>query len=131
MDDRRFDDLTRQLARGHTRRSVLRGLVGGGAAVLATGAGSTLAKPGPDKKVAVCHYDAGTGQFVEISISQKALPTHLQQHSEDQEGASSCIPATCAELGCGQQSDGCGATIDCGCCTDADCGPDTDCTTNI
>lgn len=130
MDDRRFDDLTRRLARGHTRRSVLRGLVGGGAAVLATGAGSALAKPNPEKKVAICHFDADTGLYHEISISRNALDAHLQQHPEDSEGTCSCTPLTCAELGCGQQPDGCGATINCGCCTDADCGTNTGCITH-
>ncbi len=96
MDDHRFDDLTRRLATGRTRRSVLKGLVGGGAALLATGAGSALAKPSPEKKVTVCHYDANTGQHVEISIAQKALASHLQQHPEDEEGAcEACTPVGC------------------------------------
>jgi hypothetical protein len=96
MDDRRFDDLTKHLGRGHTRRSVLRGLVGGGTALLATGAGSALAKPSPDKKVTVCHYDASTGQSIEISIAQKALAKHLQNNQQDYQGAcAACTPVDC------------------------------------
>jgi hypothetical protein len=96
MDGNEFDNMTRRLAKGHSRRSILRGLVGGGAAVLATGAGSALAKPSPDKKVTVCHYDASTGQSVEISIAQKALAKHLQNNPQDYQGAcAACTPVNC------------------------------------
>ncbi len=96
MDGNGFDDLTRRLATGRSRRSVLKGLIGGGAAVLATGAGSTLAKPSPDKKVTVCHYDASTGQYYEISIAKKALDKHLQNNPGDTLGAcAACTPVDC------------------------------------
>ncbi len=130
MDDRRFDDLARQLATGRTRRALLKGLFGGSVAILATGTGSALAKPNADKKVTVCHYDDDTGQYSEISIAQQALDAHLQHHHGDSVGTCLCTPLSCASLGCGQQQDGCGGIIDCGCCTDADCEASTDCMTN-
>jgi hypothetical protein len=43
MDGRGFDDLVRRLATGRSRRSVLRGMIGGGAALVAARAGTTLA----------------------------------------------------------------------------------------
>jgi hypothetical protein len=96
MDGNGFDDLTRQLATGRSRRSVLKGLIGGGAALLATGAGSTLAKPSPDKKVTICHYDASTGQYYEISIAQKAWPAHQRNNPQDTLGScAACTPVDC------------------------------------
>lgn len=100
MDGNGFDALTRRLATGRSRRSVLKGLIGGGAAVLAAGAGSTLAKPSPDKKVTVCHSDADTGQYYEISIATKALSKHLQNNRGDYEGACAvCTPVHCQYSG--------------------------------
>jgi hypothetical protein len=44
MDDRTFDRLTKLFASGHSRRSILKGLLGlGGGAVLATAAGDEAA----------------------------------------------------------------------------------------
>jgi hypothetical protein len=41
-----------------------------------------------------------------------------------------CTPATCDQLGCGKQDDGCGNTLDCGeCCTPKDICLDNDCGT--
>ena len=43
MEGSRFDALTKGLARGTSRRKMLRGLIGGGAAVVAAKTGTTLA----------------------------------------------------------------------------------------
>jgi hypothetical protein len=73
MDGRGFDDLVRRLATGRSRRSVLRGVIGGGAALAATKAGTSLAAL--NDKVDICHFDGTT--YKRKSISESAVPEHL------------------------------------------------------
>jgi hypothetical protein len=75
MDTRRFDDLSRSLATGSSRRSLLRGLLGGAAALAGLGAGSTAAAP--KGKVDVCHYDADSGTYHKININRNAYDAHI------------------------------------------------------
>lgn len=92
MDGNGFDDLTRRLATGRSRRSVLRGIVGGGAALAAARAGTSLAAPEP--KVDVCHWDAAAGAFVWLSISQNSwLTGHQGQHAQDYLRGNGCCTA--------------------------------------
>jgi hypothetical protein len=92
MDDRRFDDLTRQLATGRTRRSLLRGLVAGGTALAAARASTSLAAPAP--KVDVCHWDAAAGAYVLLTISENSwLTGHLGQHAQDYLRGNGCCTA--------------------------------------
>jgi hypothetical protein len=74
MDGRNFDDLTRRLAKGTNRRSLLKGLIGGGAAMVAAKGGSALAQP---SKEDVCHYDDETGEFSRLNVSSSAVSGHL------------------------------------------------------
>lgn len=82
MDGKGFDAMARQLAAGRSRRSVLRGLIGGSAALVAGKAGSTLAAKEP--KVTICHL-GGDGLFRPISVSSNALSAHLA-HGDGQLG---------------------------------------------
>ena len=121
MDDRRFDELTRRLATGRTRRSVLKGTDRRRRGRAGNRGWLALAKPSPDKKVTICHYDASTGQYYEISIAQKALDKHLQNNPGDTQGA--C--AACTPVGCQY-----GAWSDWSTCSEA-CGPGTQTSTRV
>lgn len=81
MESQAFDDLTRKLATGISRRSVLKGMFGTTAAILAgTRAGSTLAGA---SKTGVCHYTgSGTNPWQYIDIADAAVQTHLD-HGDD------------------------------------------------
>jgi hypothetical protein len=92
MDGNSFDDWTRRLAAGRSRRSVLRGMVAGSAAVVAARAGSSLAAPGG--KVSLCHL-TGNGSYQSISVSQNAVGAHLAH------GDAVCTESEyCGEYGC-------------------------------
>jgi hypothetical protein len=76
MDPQKFDGISRALASGTSRRSVLRGLLGtamGGAlGLVGVTKGST--QPG---KVGICHVtDSSTNPMVYIQVSTNALATH-------------------------------------------------------
>lgn len=73
MDANTFDRFTRSLSSGTSRRSVLRGLFGGAAAI----AGVSRAAGAPAAKVDICHYDRDTGTFDIINVSGNALQAHL------------------------------------------------------
>jgi hypothetical protein len=108
MDGRDFDDMTRRLALGRSRRSVLKGVIGG-VAVLAGGrAGTALA--GPKDKVAICHL-TGNGQAHLITVSQSALPAHLA-HGDGYLGTDAHCSA------CGEACAGNAACIHGACVTD-------------
>jgi hypothetical protein len=71
MDGSRFDDLTRTLATGGNRRSLLRRGVLGGMALLGLGKSGVLAAPG---KTTICHQ-TDTGYNL-ITVADSALPAH-------------------------------------------------------
>ena len=101
MDDRRFDDLTRRLATSSSRRSMLKGLIGGGTAVVAARKVSDL--EAKSANVDVCHWDDDAGGYVWITISENGwLSGHLGQHDRDYLRAG-------------------------GCCTNADCAAESSC----
>lgn len=142
MDGRNFDDLTRRLATGQSRRSILRGLIGGGGTLLATKAGSSLAAPAP--KVTICHWSPDLGYYELISVSQNAVSAHAaHQHGLDIinpdftstdtcgdcntvcQAADFCTPAACTDDGCNAVSacispETCGGELpgECGCTSD-------------
>jgi hypothetical protein len=102
MDGRVFDEATRLLAGGRSRRSLLKGLVGGGAALFAAKAGAALAQP-PEKKD-ICHWDEEIGTHVWLAVSEEAwINGHESQHAED--------------------------FLRGDCCSDTDCGLSDECTT--
>jgi len=110
MDAQQFDGIARILASGSSRRSVLRGLVGGALAAV----GLNRASQAADEKVPVCHLtDAATNSWVLINISDAAYPTHLAHGDGDYNSTAHCgacghacsapanATATCSEGTCG------------------------------
>jgi hypothetical protein len=104
MDGRVFDELTRNVARATTRRTLLRGLIGGGAAIVAAKVGTTVAQPAP--KVDVCHWDEDLGEYVWINISENAwVNGHDGRHENDYlKGEGCCTASEC--------DDGIACTVD-------------------
>lgn len=93
MDGTKFDALTKGLATGRTRRSVLRGLIGGGAAVVAVRAGTTLA--GPADMVTICHFTGDPDNpYIIIEVSEKALPSHTE-HGDFVYRGECCLDSEC------------------------------------
>ncbi len=81
MDGLEFDAIVRRLATGQSRRSVLRGFLGG-VGLVAAKAGHTLAAPAP--KVTICHWSEELGYYELISVSENAVPAHeAHQHGMD------------------------------------------------
>jgi hypothetical protein len=142
MDGQRFDSLARKLAGRADRRSVLRSLIGGGAALAAMKTGSVLAAPAD--KVTICHWSEDLGYYEQISVSTNAVKAHkAHQHGLDiispdftsdqtcgdcnsvcddfpnsfcNEGVCDCSPYVCAPEECGWVASGCGYDVDCGSC---------------
>lgn len=73
MDTRKFDTLTKSLATGTSRRSVIGGLFGGAFGIT----GLSRAAAGPAPKVDICHYDADNDVFFMINVSSNSLSGHL------------------------------------------------------
>jgi hypothetical protein len=73
MDGRSFDALTRRWGAGQSRRLLLKGMIGG-AALVAVGRGSALAKPPTENLVTIC--DNGT----EVQVEEKAVERYLRKH---------------------------------------------------
>ena len=75
MDGNRFDDMSRRLAAGVSRREALRRIVGGaiGGSLALTG----LRRVGAATKVWVCHQTgSATNPFNYIEVSENAVPAH-------------------------------------------------------
>ena len=75
MDGRNFDDLTRRLAAGSTRRSVVRGLAGGLAAIAGV-AGFARADAKDQAKVTICHKPGTPAQKTK-EVPASAVDGHL------------------------------------------------------
>jgi hypothetical protein len=73
MHTQRFDDLTRSLASGSSRRTLVRGMLGGAVAVVGLRAGSTVAAPAD--KITICHLE-DDGSYHAITISKHAFADH-------------------------------------------------------
>lgn len=137
MDGQNFDELTRKLATGISRRSVLRGPIGGGAALIGAKAASTAAAG----KTTICHFPPGNpGNVQKITIASPAVASHLAHGDYLYENCcvdgdcapgsscasgsctAMCLPKTCSELGkqCGNWDDGCGGSINCDDCAAGD-----------
>jgi hypothetical protein len=70
--------------------------VGGGAALVAARAGSSLAAPAP--KVAICHWSEDLGYYELISVSANAVPAHrAHQHGMDIVPADLTSTNTCGD----------------------------------
>jgi hypothetical protein len=91
MDGRNFDELTRRLATGASRRAVLRGLIGGGAAFV----GMKAAKTAAADKTTICHFPPGNPANVQInSVGNPSLPAHFA-HGDTIYG-DCCVDDDCA-----------------------------------
>jgi hypothetical protein len=158
MDGRGFDDVVRRLASGCSRRSVLRGLIGGGAAVAGTQTGSSLAEPAD--KVSICHYDKETDTYTLLSVSGNAYAVHRAHGDfdpyvcDDGLRCQACPVRQCVDVDpvCARFADECPDVPDCycrnsvegerfcspaitcleepGCQTSADCATGSFCTTD-
>lgn len=97
MDSRRFDDLVRQLAKGTSRRSVIKGLTGSIAGMLTGGAiASRRADAAPAPKVTICHFTSSqTNPYEIITISSNALEQHQTNHGDNLFG-DCCLDSDCA-----------------------------------
>ena len=130
MDGHEFDAWTRRFATATSRRAVLRGLIGGGAAALASRSSTTLGA-----KADICHR-TGNGSFELINVNTAALPDH-EAHGDGYLGTDahcsacgnacvagqSCCAGSCVDLlsdpgNCG----GCGTVCESGSCLDGGCG---------
>jgi hypothetical protein len=86
MDDQKFDELTKALGMGTTRRRVLAGMGGAAGSALLVGVQGAAARPGKGKgrgqtKVGLCHAsDDGTYHF--IRVGAPAAETHVAQHGD-------------------------------------------------
>jgi len=95
VDESRFDDLSRRMALATNRRSVLRGLVGGGAAIVASRAGTTLAAPAD--KVTICHFTGDPDNpYTIIEVSGNALPDHTE-HGDFVYLGQCCLDSECVD----------------------------------
>lgn len=104
MDGKGFDALARRLATGRSRRSVLRGLVGGGAALVAVRTGTVLAAS--EGKTAVCHFSKDLGTYEPISVSVNAVEAHLAH------GDQTCAEGEiCGAQGCAAPPTGCSDAV--------------------
>jgi hypothetical protein len=125
MDGRSFDALTRWWGAGQSRRTLLKGMIGG-AALVAVNRGSALAKPPTNNLVTVC--DDGT----EVQVEAKAVARYLRKHPN-------AFVGTCTLCYCWDRYDPdeqalygplcfeslaslCSSGTEPGCTTDADCG---------
>ena len=108
MDAERFDRLTRQLATGHTRRGMLRGLLG---TVLA---GTVLTRQSSPARAAIC-VNASTGTVCTCETAAACTTNGC--------GGDGCCTPNCDGTTCGD--DGCGGLCACPLglqCSDGVCG---------
>src|SRR6478609_10839241 len=77
MDPKRFDQISKSLATGTSRRTFVKGLSGGilGGALALAGRNRVDAKAG---KVGICHHTgSASNPIVQISVASNAVPAHL------------------------------------------------------
>lgn len=105
MDGRHFDEMTKKLALGTSRRNVLRGLIGGGAAI----AGLKIAGPAAAQagKTVICHVPPGNpGNVQKISVGNPSLTAHLA-HGD------SIYGGCCTDSDCAAMTGACGVLVGC------------------
>lgn len=125
MDQERFDQMTRALASGQSRRGVLKGLVGSvlGGALAGMGLASGAAKPA---KVGICHWDKDNGSYTYIEVSERAVRAHAAHgdmtHIDPETDESNC--GACGKT-CNPGESCVGGTCKCG--TNDACNPNETC----
>ncbi len=111
MDGQQFDELTRALATGRSRRAVLRSLLGGvGAGALALLGGPAHAAPQLKRNGRRCKSSSQCASGYCDPATQQCM---------------TCKPLTACPFGqnCGSVPDGCDGMVSCGSCTDPEtCG---------
>ncbi len=121
MDSERFDQITRALAAGTSRRRVLRGLTGGVLGTLAGALGLRQAEAGPPPKH--CKFQDYACRFntncCSLNCCNRVCCGEGQACVGGQCVAAACTPTTCTALGleCGTAPNGCDGTLACGTCT--------------
>jgi hypothetical protein len=120
MDGKRFDSVARGLARPRSRRGVIGGLCGGAMAMLARSsaiaakgkhrqdkdAADETAPPNPGTQVggiwaetmAICHWDAESGEFKVMEVSTPTLPQYL--NAGDTLFIDCCVDVDCPKRVC-------------------------------
>jgi hypothetical protein len=94
MDGRNFDDLTRKLATGTSRRSVLRGLLGGAAALGGMKAAGVSAQRAPKRMI--CHFTHSAGNpYVIIEVSENSIQEQSHLSHGDTYYNNCCIDSDC------------------------------------
>lgn len=113
MDGRGFDELTRSLAGGRSRRAVLKGLLGLGGAAIAT----TVGARGADAQwsVQVCLPD-GTGRYILRLVPKASVPLYVNQYGAVLAEAGSCPACVAGYRPCGS-----GCIPESHCCSNSDC----------
>ncbi len=143
MDNKAFDDLTRAVATGLSRRAALRAI--GGLAVSMTAVRGKATQAARDARVQICHSTGSPGNSrIIITVDQTSVAMHLDHGdwlldagtqccgdddcgSTDYCRAGTCCKSACSPGECGQAGDGCGGLIDCDhpCCAPrTTCSPD-------
>lgn len=132
MDGRQFDNVTRALGRGATRREVTKLIAGGALAVLGLGRASSAGATGDrwDERgdVLICHRDRSRDGFKKVALSKNAAKKHLREHDDDflwdgccadrdcPEPDNPCARAVCRQGACvekpGHRGDICGEAAD-------------------
>src|SRR6476469_4192419 len=98
MDQRRFDQLTRVLAAGTTRRQTLKWLAGSALAGMA-GVFNRTHTSAAERKVAICHRTGSkSNPFVYLEVAESAVPAH-RAHGDTINPDLKNDPANCGSCG--------------------------------
>jgi hypothetical protein len=115
MDEKRFDEITRALARGIPRRGVLRGLLGGVAAA------ATVDRASADSPQRKCKQASRPCSFDTHCCSGTCCNHRCCGPDEVCDDNGECVPpcvpdnaAACAGRECGSAENNCGQTVPCG-----------------
>lgn len=100
MDGRGFDDVTRRLASGVSRRQMLRGLAGGAFGMIVLGKAARVAAEAD--KVTICHKP-GTPAERTLSVASSAVAAHIAHGDVEGPCAS---PDPCAGVVCSAVENG-------------------------
>lgn len=114
MESSTFDDLTRALGQGRSRRKVLRGLTGGLAGLLAGGALARQGAEAADRSLVICHATGNpNAPYQSMTIQQSEMNRHARHG--DFLRVDCCTDSDCASQGKATCETGyCTGTFTCG-----------------